>query len=122
MLCQKPARVHVVPEHHDFTRGKGFQVRKERSGGGAVYHAPVRVWDNHADVFGPKFRNGGRDGLRRAGGPVRFKMACEDCAALAFSGERAAEFRGFTRGHVGEETVAARVAAADATVSERGPR
>ena len=28
----------------------------------------------------------------------------------------------FTRGHVGEETVAARVAAADATVSERGPR
>jgi hypothetical protein len=65
----------MVPEHHDFTRGKGFQVRKERGGGGAVNHAAVRVGDNHADVFSPEFRNGGRKRFWGASGPVRFKMA-----------------------------------------------
>jgi len=91
----------MVPDHHDFTRGKGFQVRKERGGGGSVYHASVRVGDNHADVFGPEFRNSRRKRFRGTSGPVRFKVAGENCASLAFSGERAAEFRGFTRGHVG---------------------
>ena len=100
MLCQKPARVHMVPEHHDFARGKSFQVRKERGGGGAVNHAPVRVGDNHADVFSPEFRNGGGNRLRGASGPVRFKVAGENCASLAFSGQRAAEFSSLTRGHV----------------------